>query len=212
MRCSSGAAPVRPAWRPGKRYVLSVATGAAGTERFTRTSGGGPGVVTLDADDGARVWAARTGSVPLDLAWTRRGERLAVLVPGALRVYGRDGRLLADRRLPAGARPRSLALHPRGRRAAVALSSKGVSRVVSIRLDGDLDARQVLFTGSGTFKDLEWSPNGRFLLVGWPDAGQWLLLGGRRPQAFARVSRELDPGGPGAGFPRLAGWCCGRSR
>jgi hypothetical protein len=191
-------APVTPAWRPGRGYVLSFA--AAGSARL----------LTVDADSGRRLWSARTGSPPIALAWTRDGRRLAVLLPGSLRVYGRGGRLLAERRLPAAARARAMAVHPAGRRVAVAVKRRDVSSVLSLRLDRTGAAPRELFTGSGTFGDLAWSPNGRRLLVGWAEANQWLLVGGKRPRAFAGVSRQLDPAGTGAGFPRLSGWCCPR--
>jgi hypothetical protein len=192
------AARVTPAWRPGRGYVLTFATA------------GSAALLTVDADSGRRLWSARTGGPPVALAWTRDGRRLAVLLPGSLRVYGRDGGLLGERRLPAGGRARALAVHPAGRRAAVAVTRRDVSSVVSLRLDRPGGAPRQLFTGSGTFSGLAWSPNGRRLLVGWPEANQWLLVGGKRPRAFAGVSRQLDPGATGAGFPRLSGWCCPR--
>ncbi len=191
---AAGAARLTPAWRPRGGYVLSYA------------SAGGPGIVTVDADTGVQLWSARTGSVPRELAWTRDGRRLVVLLPGALRVYGRDGHLLAERRLAAS--PGAVALHPSGRSAAIALTRRGVSRVLRVRLAGDADVRRELFTGSGSFRELAWSPDGRRLLVAWPEANQWLLIGRGRPRAFAGVSRQLDPGATGAGFPRLSGWCC----
>jgi hypothetical protein len=229
---AAAAARVTPAWRPrGGRYALTYAreparargigAGAAaapsGSEvgapigrRAGTPEGAGPGIATVDADSGARLWSARTGSVPLELAWTRDGRRLAVLLPNALRIYARDGRLQIELRLERGARPAALALHPSGGRAALALTRRGESRVVDVRLGRDPAIRRRLFSGPGTFSELAWSPGGRRLLVAWPEANQWLLIGGRRPRAFAGISRELDPGRTGAGFPRIAGWCCPR--
>ena len=189
---------VTPAWRRGRGYVLTFA------------AQGSAGLRTVDADSGRRLWSARTGGTPIELAWTRDGRRLVALFDGSLRVYGREGTLLAELRLPAGARARTMAVHPAGRRVAVAVKRREVSSVLSLRLDRAGAAPRQLFTGSGTFSDLAWSPNGRRLLVGWPEANQWLLVGGKRPRAFARVSRQFDPGASGAGFPRLAGWCCPR--
>ena len=72
---------------------------------------------------------------------------------------------------------------------------------MSVRL-GAAPGRPVpMFTGSGTLRELAWSPNGRRLLVGWPEANQWLLVGEGRPRAFAGMSRQLDPGANGCGFP-----------
>jgi hypothetical protein len=192
------AARVTPAWRPGKGYVLSFAKAGSGM------------VLTVDADSGRRLSSARTGAAPLKLAWTRDGRRLVALLPRALRVYRRDGSLLAEHPLPAGARARTMAVHPRDAKAAVALTRRDVSSVLSLRLGRAGRPPRELFTGPGSFSDLEWAPNGRRLLVGWPEANQWLLVGGKRPRAFARVSRQLDPGATGAGFPRLSGWCCAR--
>jgi hypothetical protein len=195
---ATGVARVRPAWRPGRGYVVTFA------------AAGAPALLTVDADSGRRLWSARTGAAPLELSWTRDGRRLVALLPRELRVYGRDGRLLAERRLPAGSRALTMAVHPGGGRAAVALTRSKVSSVLSFRLRGAAGRQRELFTGSGTFSDLAWSPGGQRLLVGWPEANQWLLVGARRPRAFAGVSRQLDPAASGAGFPRLAGWCCPR--
>jgi hypothetical protein len=189
-------ARVTPAWRPRGGYVLTHA-------RPT-------GIATVNADTGGRLWSARTPASPLALAWTRDGRRLAVLLPGALRVYTRGGRLQAELPLPSGTRPTALALHPSGERAALALTAGGSSRVLNVRLGRDPAIRQRLFSGPGTFSELAWSPNGRRLLVAWPEANQWLLIGNDRPRAFAGVSRQLDPSETGAGFPRISGWCCPR--
>jgi hypothetical protein len=193
-----GVARIRPAWRPGRGYVVSVAAAGSGAIR------------TVDADSRRLLWAARAGAPPLELAWTRDGRRLVALLPRALRVYRRDGSLLAERRLPAGARARTMALRPGGEHAAVTVRRREVSSVLSLRLGPAAAPPRELFTGPGSFSDLAWSPQGRRLLVGWPEANQWLLVGGKRPRAFARVSRQFDPGASGASFPRLAGWCCSR--
>jgi hypothetical protein len=186
---------VTPAWRPGRGYVVTYATAAGGLR-------------TVDADSGRLLWRGRDGA-PIQLAWTRDGRRLAALTRDALLVYARDGRLLARRELARGTRALAVAPHPGGRRAALSISRRDVSTVVSLRLGSAAGRVVPMFTGSGTLRDLAWSPNGRRLLVGWPEANQWLLLGAGRPRAFAGMSRQLDPGGMGAGFPRLAGWCCG---
>ncbi len=188
-------APLTPAWRPGRGYVLTLALPAGR-------------LVTVDADSRRMLWTARLSARPLELEWSAGGQRLVALTTDGVEVYGRDGRLRARRRIQGG-RPVAMAVHPGGRRAALALSRPGSATVLTIGLAGGTAPRRVLFRGPGRFTGLDWSPNGRRLLVSWPDAGQWLLLGGRRPPtAFARVARQLDPGGTGAGFPRLAGWCC----
>jgi dipeptidyl aminopeptidase/acylaminoacyl peptidase len=185
---------VTPAWRPGGGYVLTYATTAGGLR-------------TVDADSGRLLWRSRDGA-PLELAWTRDGRRLLALTRTALVVYSRDGVLIARRELPAGAHALAVAPNPDGRRAAFSFTRRGVSSVVSLRLDAVRGRSAPIFTGSGTFRELAWSPSGRRLLVGWPEANQWLLIGDGRPRAFAGMSRQLDPGGAGAGFPRIVGWCC----
>ncbi len=189
---SGRARAVTPAWRPGRGYVLTYATAAGGLR-------------TVDADSGRLLWRGRDGA-PVQLAWTRDGRRLAALTRDALLVYARDGILLKRRELPAGARGLSLAAHPSGRRVALSSSRRGVSSVLSMPLRAGRPTP--MFTGSGTLGELTWSPSGRRLLVGWPEANQWLLIGRGRPRAFAGMSRQLDPGATGAGFPRLSGWCC----
>jgi hypothetical protein len=192
-----GAARVTPAWRPGRGYVVSFAAAGSGAIR------------TVDADSGRVLNSAPGGGAPLGLEWTRDGRRLVALLPTALRVYRRDGSLLAEHALPAGARARTMAVHPGGERAAVTVRRREVSSVLSLRLRRAGPPHE-LFTGPGSFSDLAWAPEGRRLLVAWPEANQWLLVGGERPRAFARVSRQFDPGASGTGFPRLAGWCCSR--
>jgi hypothetical protein len=190
---ASRARAVTPAWRPGRGYVLTYATAAGGLR-------------TVAADSGRLLWRGRDGA-PLQLAWTRDGRRLAALTRDALLIYSRDGLLLARRELPPGAHALAVAPNPRSRSAALSFTRRGVSSVVSLRLDAAARPRP-MFTGSGSLRELAWSPNGRRLLVGWPEANQWLLLGKGRPRAFAGMSRQLDPGATGAGFPRLSGWCC----
>jgi hypothetical protein len=192
----SRARAVTPAWRPGSAYVLTYATAAGGLR-------------TVDGDSGRVLWRGSDGA-PLQLAWTRDGRRLAALTRDALLVYSRDGLLLTRRDLPTGARALALALapHPGGHRAAVSFTRRGVSSVVALRLDAATGRPLRMFTGSGSFRELAWSPSGLRLLVGWPEANQWLLIGRGRPRAFAGMSRQLDPGATGAGFPRLSGWCC----
>ena len=180
---------VTPAWRPGRRHVLTYA-GAAGS------------IETVDVDTRRRVWARRAADPVTGLAWSRRGERLVALTAGGLTVYGRGGRRLFAVRLSG---PRALALHPSGRRAAVTVERRGGTQVLAVRL-APAGRSRLLDGGPGRVRGMAWSPDGRRLLVAWADADQWVLLGpGRRVRPIPDVSGEL---GAGAGFPRVAGWCC----
>jgi WD40-like Beta Propeller Repeat len=186
------AAAVTPAWRPGTRYVLAYA-GAGGL------------IETVHVDSGRRMWAIRAAERPVALAWSRDGSRLAALFERSLHVYDRAGRRLAVRELPGAGRAVALALHPSGRRAAVTVAGRAGARVLAIPLASERAAR-LLSGGPGRVEGAAWSPDGRRLVVAWREADQWLLLGpGRRVRAMSGVTAEF---GNGAGFPRVAGWCC----
>jgi hypothetical protein len=184
-----GAAPVTPAWRPGGGYILTYAKERGRIE-------------TVNADSGRRLWARRSAARPTALAWTRDGERLVALSASGLTVYDRGGRRVLAERLRGA---RALALHPSGRRAAVTVSDRSGTRVLGVPLSARRPPR-LLYAAPGRVAGIDWSPDGRRLLVAWRDADQWLLLGpGRRVRPLSGVSGEL---GTGAGFPRVAGWCC----
>jgi hypothetical protein len=181
-----GAAPVSPAWRTG--YVLTYATRGK--------------IETLRVDGGRRVWARRVVDRPNALAWTNDGTRLVTLSAGGLSVYDHRGRPVLTKRV-AGAR--ALAIHPSGRRAAVTVTGRGGTRVLALPLTEEGPPRP-LVTGLGRVDGIAWSPDGRRLLVASRDTDQWLLIGPRgRVRPLSGVSGEL---GEGAGFPRVAGWCC----
>ena len=184
-----GAAPVTPAWRPRGGYVLTYA-------------GVGGLIETVNADTGRRLWKRQAAEPPLALAWTGDGRRLVALSARALRVYDRRGRLLLVKRLQGA---RALALHPSGKRAAVTVAGRAGTGVLAVRLRAERRPH-LLVTGLGRVDGIAWSPDGRRLLVASRDTDQWLLVvPGRRVRALSGVSGEL---GAGAGFPRVAGWCC----
>jgi hypothetical protein len=184
-----GAAPLTPAWRPGGGYVLTY-------------SGTGGLIETVNADSGRRVWARRAAERPAALAWTSDGKRLVALSATGLRVFDRRGRPVLAERLPGA---RTLALPPGGRRAAVTVAGRGGTRVLAVPLRPGRRPRP-LVTGLGRVAGMAWSPDGRRLLVASRDTDQWLLIApGRHVRPLSGVSGEL---GAGAGFPRVAGWCC----
>ena len=185
------AAPVTPAWRPHAGHVLVYARERGGLE-------------AVDVDAGATLWrvGARAGVTPVrQVAWSRDGRRLVVLSARDVTVLGADGSVLRAVALPAPGR--QLALHPSGRRAAVAVSGAAGPRVLEVPLGAGV-SRQLF---QGDVDGLAWSRDGSRLLLAWRDADQWLLLGpnGRVRRALNGVSGELGAAG---GFPRLAGWCC----
>jgi len=183
-----GAAAVTPAWRPRAGHVLVYATARGGLE-------------ALDADTGLTLWR-RSSPRARELAWSRDGRRLAALSARELTVFDAGGRLLRTVALPAQAG--ALALHPSGRRAAVAVGGAGGRRLLDVPLRGAGGPRQLF---QGDVAGLAWSRDGRRLLLAWRDADEWLLLGpaGRVRRALHGVSAELGAAG---GFPRVAGWCC----
>jgi hypothetical protein len=185
------AAAVTPAWRPRSDRVVAYATAAGAIE-------------TVDVVSGRTVWRAPSvaSGAPIALAWSRDARRLDVLASRSVTVLGAAGRVLRTIALPAVGL--ELALHPSGRRAAVALKGAGGKRVLDLPLDGAGRSRQLF---QGDVAGLAWSRDGRRLLLAWRDADQWLVLGpgGRVRGALHGVSAELGAAG---GFPRLVGWCC----
>ena len=215
LRVADGSGQLDHAVAGGGRGGHARLAAGARVHRQLRTDdverGTGQAVATVDADTGARLWSARLPARALDLAWSRDGRRLVILLPDALQVRGRDGRLRAELPLPARSRARALALHPSGRRAAVALSRGGVSQVVVAGLTGEPRGLAPAVQRPGNVLRAR-------VVARRPPAARGLAGGESvaadrprgRPRAFSRVSRQLDPGVRGAGFPRLSGWCCSR--
>lgn len=64
---------------------------------------------------------------------------------------------------------------------------------------------RVVFRGTGSFGQAEWSPDRRWLLVTWPTADQWVFVrteGRRRIVGVSRISAQFGEAS------RVAGWCC----
>jgi dipeptidyl aminopeptidase/acylaminoacyl peptidase len=190
------AADVAPAWKPGTFHALAYAT------RDGR-------IVVADAESGRRLWSRPVGNVSR-LEWSPDGNLLLVQGRRLLRVYDAGGRLrfdlLSARR---GAAPvTDAAFSPPGRSVAYVQAAGGRSHLWVIpRLRPDAAAARELFSGTGRFTQVAWSPDGKWLLLPWQDADQWLFVrasGSRRVRAVANVSRQFES----RTFPRVSGWCC----
>ena len=187
---------VAPTWRPDDDHVLAY------VDRLWR-------VRVLAVDTGRELWRTR----PLregvtQLAWSPDGTRLLVATPVRWLLLGRDGLLVARRSLPAGFVADDFAWAPDGRRLAVVRRNEQRSEVVLVRPGG---GSRVLFTGSGRFGRVAFSPDGRRLLVPWPAADQWLFLSaapGGRIGAVANIARQFAPGPRRGPFPDAVEWCC----
>jgi hypothetical protein len=166
-------------------------------------------VVVGEADSGRILWTRRWSVRPHRLEWSADGTRLLVLAPTRVRVYDLRGRTVALDDPSDDTRAIAAAFRP------------GTHDVVEVRRRGSqssaflLRSGSVLFNTPGTIDGLAWSPDGRWLLLGWRSADQWLFLRvepkRRAVLTFGAISDAFDPAAAGrAGYPRLAGWCCGR--
>jgi hypothetical protein len=64
---------------------------------------------------------------------------------------------------------------------------------------------RVVFRGTGSFGQAEWSPDRHWVLVTWPTADQWVFVraeGRRRIVGASRISAQFG------GASHVAGWCC----
>jgi hypothetical protein len=185
-RALGPAAQVAPVWRPGPGRVLAYVRGRS--------------AVVYDVDRGSVRLRTRPGEAPHRLEWSGDGRLLLVFAPHATRVYDARGRVVA-RDDPSGATADADASFvPR------------THRVAAIRVHGSqsdvflFGSGRLLFSGTGVFDRLAWSPNGRWLLVTWPTANQWVFVRPkpRRIVGASRISAQFG------GFPTTASWCCGR--
>jgi hypothetical protein len=174
------AEPVAPAWRPGDRRELAVvALNHA--------------VYVIDVERCRLVWRSLAVPGARRLEWSSDGTHLLVLTRRGLVV------LRQGRQVSASAGVLNAAFRPATHDVAMIRSRRGVSEVVL--------GRRVLFRGTGSFRDLAWSPDGRWLVVTWPTADQWVFVrvaGRRRIRGVSGIARQFG----GGQFPRLAGWCC----
>ena len=193
------ARPVAPAWRLDDDHVLAY------VDRRRR-------VRVVAVDTGRELWRTR----PLrdgvtELAWSPDGSRLLVATAGSWLLLGRDGLLRARRSLPGGVVADDFAWAPGGRRLAVV--RRDDAQVSDVVLVGPRGRTRPLFTGSGRFGRVAFSPDGRRLLVPWPEADQWLFLSttpGGRIAAVANIGRQFAAGPRRGPFPDAVEWCCAR--
>lgn len=183
---------VPPAWRPGRRHVLTYVT-----------SGGR--VAARDVDARRTLWRTRFVEAARRLAWSSDGNRLVAVRRAGLTVYRGDGRLLGGRTLPGtlGA----AAFEPRTHRLAVVRRLGDRSDVLLFDVDRLGRPPERLFSGTGVLTELVWSPNGRWVLVGWQTADQWVFVdvtGRRGIEAVSNVSAQFRS----RRFPVVEGWCC----
>lgn len=188
-------APVAPAWRPGRGYVLAVAEpggriSAVDTERnrvLWRTTRRAPPIVALEwSSDGRRLLAQRKNGAAID---------------DDVSIYTASGQLWTGVRIPS-AGVTAASFRPGSHGIAFATAEGGRGRVHVAGKEGGL-----VFAGAGRFASLTWSPDGRWLLIPWREASQWLFVRARRHagvSAVANVSSQFNS----ATFPSPAGWCC----
>jgi hypothetical protein len=185
-RAIEPASPVAPVWRPGRARVLAYVRGTT--------------TLVRDVDTGA-VLLRKTGDVrPAKLEWSDDGKLLLVFKPDATRVYDARGKVVA-RNDPSDATFDRDATFVSGTHRVLAVRAAGSGSNVFSFDDGDM-----LFGGTGVFRQLAVSPNGRWLLVSWPTANQWVFVR-VRPRKIVGASRISGQFG---GFPRSVSWCCGR--
>ena len=185
-RAIARARPVAPVWRPGPGRVLAYA--------------GARQAIVYDVDRGLTLLRTRPGEAPRKLEWSHDGRLLLVFSPREVRVFDARGRVVAQDDPSDATADGDASFVP------------GTHRVAAIRVHGTQSnvflfrtGRQ-LFSGTGVFGRLAWSPNGRWLLVTWPTANQWVFVR-TRPRRIVGASRISAQFG---GFPTTASWCCGR--
>jgi hypothetical protein len=186
-RAIAPAAPLAPAWRPGAGRVIAYSAGGR--------------AIVYDVDTSTVLLRTPRGAPPRKLAWSDDGRLLLVFVPYGLRVYDGRGRVVLQDDPSDATHDADAAFVPGTHRLAV-IRVHGLQSDVFTGRSGRL-----VFRGSGVFRQIVFSPNGRWLLVAWPTANQWVFVQDGHPRRIVGASRISAQFG---GFPRVAGWCCGR--
>jgi hypothetical protein len=170
------------AWRPGRADVLAYVVDDVLRVVSTRARG-------------EEVWSVRVPPPLVSLDWSGDGTRLLAFSRRQLAVFA-PGRAISRTSLPRGTIGVAASFEPRTRRIATVVYSPRLDRS-ELRLGA-----RVLFSGTGRFTGLAWSPDAEWLLVPWLDADQWVFVAadGSRIEAVSRVTAQFD------GFPRVEGW------
>ena len=193
---------VAPAWRPDDAHVLAY------VDAHDRVN-------VAAVDTRRRLWRSAPLRDPVALTWSPDGRRLLATTRRRVVLFGRSGRPLAARAMPAGSAVQNAQWAPRGADVALVRRFAAADRSEVLLLGGTRELRErVLFTGPGRFGALAWAPDGARLLIGWPEADQWLFLrpvrtrGGGRLTAVANIARQFTPGATSPPFPSTVHWCC----
>jgi hypothetical protein len=171
------------AWRPGDRQVLAYVVDDVLRVVSTRQRG-------------EELWSVRVPAPLVSLEWSDDGTRLLALSRRRLTVFA-GGSAVSRTVLPPGTVGVAAAFGPRSRRVATVVYSPRLDRS-EVRLGSG-----VLFSGTGRFTGLAWSPDAEWVLVPWLDADQWVFISTSAPkriEAVSRVTAQFD------GFPKVEGW------
>jgi hypothetical protein len=117
-------------------------------------------------------------------------------------VFDHNGRPLGTIRIRRGALAAAFAPHTHE----LTVILNGIrSDAVTFNVDKPGAQPREVFSGSGHFSTLTWSPDGRWLLIAWPTANQWLFVSRNgRATAVADIAAQFQ----GNQAPAPAGWCC----
>jgi dipeptidyl aminopeptidase/acylaminoacyl peptidase len=202
-RFAGTVAHVAPAWQPNSHneHVLAFVTAS-------KT------LYVSNADTNELLAHHRLADLPFALFWTTDAKRLVAVAAHRITVFNASGRQLGTLRLNRNVV--SAAVAPGQHRLAVvfagAIAYAGIrSEVRSFDLDRLKAPSADLFSGTGSFSGVAFSPDAHWLLVAWPTADQWVFVrtgGDGRIAAVATIASQFEPGRRRASFPALNGWCC----
>jgi hypothetical protein len=175
------------AWRPGARHVLAYVSASE--------------VRVQDTDTGRVLLRATRGVVlpVLAIDWSSDGRRLLVLERQSLKVFGPRGQLVSRSTAALGTQNTDAAFQPGTHRVLVARMHRGQSTVV------DIASGRTVFSGTGAFHAIAFSPDGRWLAIEWRTADQWVFV---RAGAHRTIRAVSEIAAQFRGPPRIDGWCC----